>query len=464
MNTQALDHAVTFIRSWLALAYDREDVPGFVVAIAHQGAVLMNEAYGYADLEQGIALSPGHVFRIASHSKTFTATALMLLAEAGRLRLDDRVVDHLPWLGQHKDGRWSKVTLRQLLSHVAGVIRDGVDADYWQLERPFPDAERFREDVMATSLVVDANAKMKYSNYGYTLLGMVIEAVAGQAYNDFVTDRIIRPLGLMHTYPEYRPDIEGSLVTGYSRREHKTRLPIAHLSTHAMSPATGFCSTAEDLCAYFTAHMVGSGRLLSDESKREMQRVHWHAKTRGQPSHEDYGLGMILQEIGGRRVVGHSGGFPGCITKSMADPQDGLVVVALTNGLNGPASSIVDGVYKIITYFQENTPSTQPAHDLAHLEGLYMSLWGTTSVVVTGDKVVAVDPDTWEPFAAVEALAYVDENTLKVADTSSFGSEDELVTFHCRDGRVETVNYTGVTMWPADMWKQRHGQRAVVGR
>lgn len=127
---------------------------------------------------------------------------------------------------------------------------------------------------MGTGLILENNVKMKYTNYGYTLLGMIIEAVTRQPYNEFVINRIVHPLGLKHTFPEYRPELNqptpGELVTGYARREPKIRLPIAFICTHAMSPATGFCSTAEDLCTYFSAQMIGSGKLLSDESNTQL--------------------------------------------------------------------------------------------------------------------------------------------------------------------------------------------------
>jgi D-alanyl-D-alanine carboxypeptidase len=463
MNTQALDHAVSFIEPWLQLRSERREVPGFAVAIAHNGTIVLNHAYGYADLEKSTRLTPDHVFRIASHSKTFTSTALMLLAEEGKLRIDDRVTAYLPWLAAHKDPRWAEVTLRQLMSHGAGVIRDGLDSNYWQLGRPFPDADTFREEIMATDLVVEVDTRLKYSNYGYTVLGLVIEAVSGQDYNRFVTERIVRPLALERTYPEYVPEIGHDLVTGYSRRYDDMRLPIAAISTHAMSPATGFCSTTADLCRYFSAHMVGSGQLLSDPSKKEMQRVQWHAKTPGQQVHEDYGLGIIMKDIGERRVFGHSGGFPGCLTQSMADPAEGLVVVALTNANDGLPGNLVDSVYKILGYFQEHTPEGAPARDLRHLEGEYASLWGTTSIVATGDRVVAAHPDLWDPFDGADELAYVDENTLRIVETSSFGSEGELVRFHRTNGRVETITYAGGTMWPRHVWLDRLRQRTMIG-
>lgn len=120
MNRDALEHAIRYIQLWLAERYEEEDVPGFVAAVAYKGEMLMNEAYGYADVERGIPMRPDHLFRIASHSKTFTATAIMQLAEEGRLRIDDRVVEYIPWLRDHEDSRWGNVTLRQLLSTEPG--------------------------------------------------------------------------------------------------------------------------------------------------------------------------------------------------------------------------------------------------------------------------------------------------------------------------------------------------------
>lgn len=466
MKKQTLDRSVDYIKSWLTFRYEREEVPGFVVAIAHKGQIIMNEAYGYADLEKKAKLTTNHIFRIASHSKTFTATALMQLQEQGKIRIDDYVADYLPWLKEHKDKKWQKITIRQLMSHGAGVIRDGLNADYWQLERPFPSQEELKKEILEADVVIDNNTKLKYSNYGYSLLGMLIEAVSGKSYNDYVSENIVNALDLKNTGPEYTAEIDNSLVTGYTRLEsNRTRLPIAQIDTRSMSAATGFYSTAQDLCSYFTAQFVGSKKLLDDESKKEMQRVQWHAKTPGQENHEDYGLGLELEYLKDRKTISHGGGFPGHITKSIADPKDELVVVVLTNCLGGPASVIAKSIYSIFDYFQENMPKEKPKHDLSKFEGRFVSLWSMTDIIATGDKVVAAYPDTWQPLShteSLETLEYVDDTTLKVTNTDSFYSEGELVRFNFKDGKVESVNYNGATMWLEPIWFERQRQRSIV--
>ncbi len=463
MNIKALDKSLNFIGSWLDFRYKHEEIPGYVIAIAYKGKVIFNEAYGYADLQKQTKLTPQHIFRIASHSKTFTATTIMQLQEKDKLRIDDYVIQYLPWLKEHKDKRWRKVTIRQLMSHGAGVIRDGLNADYRQLDKPFPNEREFRKEILEAELVIDTNIKLKYSNFGYVLLGYLIEAVSGQPYNKYVTENIVNPLGLKNTGPEYTAAIKDKIVTGYTRRDiNKTRIPIAQIDTHAMSPAAGFYSTTEDLCAYFTAHMVGSKNLLSDESKKEMQRVQWHAEGHNQQAHEDYGLGIEIVFADKRRTIGHGGGFPGHSTMSMADPKDELVVVVLTNCIDGPVGWIAKSIYNIIDYYQNNTPSIKPKHDMSKLEGRYINLWSMTDIIVTGDKVIAAYPDSWELLAGPEELEYVNETTLKVTVTSSFSSEDELVHFNFKNGKVETINYNGSTMWPEKVWLQNMKNRQEI--
>jgi D-alanyl-D-alanine carboxypeptidase len=454
MEAKTLERALRFTRGWLAERYEAESIPGFVAAVAHQGTVVLSEAHGYADLERRVPMTTGHVFRIASHSKTFTATTVMQLAEEGRLRIDDPAASYLPWLKGHKDGRWANVTLRQLLSHGAGVIRDGLRSNFWHLERPFPDAEAFIAEMRETDLVLDNNLKMKYSNYGYTVLGLVIEAVTGQPYNAVVAERVVAPLNLRQTHPDYRPELPADFATGYTRRVGGGRLPIDHVGTGAMSAATGFCSTAEDICAYFTAQMVGSGKLLSDESKKEMQRAAWPSLVPGQPSKSDYGLGFDLRRSEERKLFGHGGGFPGFITRTMADGEGGLVITALTNAVDGPAESIVLGIHRILRYFEQHAPTS--GHDWSALEGRYANLWGTTNVIAADGGLVTVTSAGWDPLAAPNKLEWVEDRTFRITECASGGNEGELLRFHPESGALER---SGTLSWTSDEWR-----RMLAGR
>ncbi len=444
MDERALERASSYIKGWLKFNYERDDIPGFVVAIAHNGKIIFNEAYGYANLEKKEKLTPQHLFRIASHSKTFTATAVMQLQEQGKLRIDDYAANYLPWLKKHKDVRWHKVTVRQLLSHGAGVIRDGLKSGYWELSYPFPDEGEFRNEILSADLVIDNNTKLKYSNFGYTLLGMIVTEISGMPYNQYVTENIVKPLSLINTGPEFSKTIESKLVTGYSKMgPHKKRLPVANIDTHAMSPATGFYSNSEDLCKYFSAHLLGTGKLLSDESKKEMRRVQWQAENTREKS--EYGLGIEIEYVNKHRLLGHGGGFPGHITNSFFDPDNQLVVIVLTNANGSRVVRIAKGVIKVLDYFQKGK---KPAK-WEKYEGRYMNLWSNRDVVAVGEKLVLTTADSWEPFEEAEELEHVKDDTFRIAKADSFSSFGENVEFKLgTNEKVKAMFYAGGIMLP----------------
>ena len=437
-------HTLDYIDSWLDLRMKWENIPGYAVAIAKDGELLFNEAYGLADTESKTSLTTDHVFKIASHSKTFTATAIMQLQEQNKLRIDDLVVTYLPWLQEHTDKRWGEVTIRQLLSHSAGVVRDGLDSNYWQLGRDFPDSKQLRSAIMETGLILEPNTQLKYSNYGYSLLGEIIEKVSGMPYNDYVRKHIIEPLGLKHTYPELEASIVKRLTTGYSRPNlQRERLAFPHIATNAMSPATGFCSTTADLIAFYSSQLVGSGKLLTDASKKEMQRAQWKTSR----SEGSYGLGLDIEKVGNRRLFGHSGGFPGYVSRSFVDPKDGIAVVVLVNCHAGWASLIAKTIYKLLDEFGDESPKKE----LLKYEGRFNGLHGAMDVVAHAGGVRAIYPNSWFPLDEVDKLEVIDDNTLKVVETSDFANPGELIRYFRKEsGAIEHIVDTGGKRLPTE--------------
>ena len=176
-----------------------------------------------------------HLFRVASHSKTFTAVAVLRLVATGRLRLDDTVAGRLP---DCADTPLARVTVRELLSHTSGAIRDGVDADHWQLDGPFPDADALRAIVRDHGATYAPQERFKYSNIGYGLLGAIIEAVTGRGYAEHVTEDILVPLGLTDTRPEIDDDAAGRAVVGHTRAHGRgRRVTVAPTATGALAAA-----------------------------------------------------------------------------------------------------------------------------------------------------------------------------------------------------------------------------------
>jgi CubicO group peptidase (beta-lactamase class C family) len=449
----ALDHALDYVRRWVEYRAWRLRTPGVQYAVWYDGALQLTQAVGHADIEAGVPLTTEHVFRIASHSKTFTATAVLQLVEQGAVRLDAPLSDYVPELADAPSGV-GIVTVRELLEHGAGILRDGLDGDYWQHARPFPDEVELIAMVRDDGVKVDPNASFNYSNLGYSLLGMIVARASGTTYRDYVAEHIARPLGLTRTQADL---VEGAeYATGYTGLHVAAeRTPIPHVDTQAMSSATGFGSTAEDVVRYLAAHRIGSGELLSDASKRVQQRRVWESTP---DSGRGYGLGMLVENVAGRRVIGHSGGYPGHITRSLLDPADGIAVSVLTNAIDGPAAELSTGILKILDAALERPArraasrrAERPA-DTSRFEGRFSAPWGVLDIARLGDRLLALSPVAPDPLADPDVLEVVDDDTLRIASGDGFGSVGELIRY-TRDetGAVQRIRGGGgMTMWAYD--------------
>jgi CubicO group peptidase (beta-lactamase class C family) len=445
LDADNLREALAYYDRWLAFQQRYHRVPGIQAAVYAGDGVAFSAAYGLADVENDVPLTEQHLFRIASHSKTFTATAIFQLAEQGRLRLDDKAGQHVTELVGTALG---ERTIRELLAHAGGVTRDSVAADWWQLSGLFPDRDQLvailRQD---SSAVLAENDRFKYSNIGYGLLGLVIEAASGTPYNTFVQTGIVDKLGLTGLGPELDPSRLSEYSVGYSALAYAdSRVPIDHVDTRALSSATGFFGSARDLVTYFSAHLPGDDRLISDKSKREMQHPLWKV---GKKSDSHYGLGLDVAKVGERQVFGHGGGYPGHITNSLVDAERGLAVSVLTNAIDGPAGRLAQGLLKLVDLAASDERGD--AKSLERYAGRYANLWGVADLVVLGGRLYELSPDADDP-AAEPVLLEVDGDTVRVAGGSGFGSYGEAYQFTFgADGKVESVRgASGVLAHPID--------------
>jgi D-alanyl-D-alanine carboxypeptidase len=465
MNTSALAESFEFVDSWLEFRRRRLQLPGLMVAVAHKGKILFNKAYGYANLQTREKLAPNHLFYIASQSKTFTATAVMQLAEKRKLHIDDGIVNFLPWLKIHKDKRFLQITIRQLMSHSAGIIRDGLDCDFWLLEQPFPSQTQFKRMVMESKLVIEPNTRMNYSNFGYGLLGMIVEAVSETPYARYVQENIIHRLGLNNVGPEFTPAIKNKLATGYSLLDDNgKRKPIVkNLYTCALAPAAGFYANIQDMCKYYGAHFIGTRSLLSDSSKREMQRCNW-VRTAANPRRE-YGLGFNIEYAGTKMLFGHGGAMPGHSSQTLCDPAQELVVSLFINSIAFDTRSAVLGIYSVLNYFQANCLNAGSPRSHKRFAGRYADLWGVFEVVVCGKKIVAIDPDQWCPFNQVEVLVPVNNKTLKCIEAPGASNVGYLIQYNfSKKGTVKSVVSDGQTRLPEHEYQRLLARKTKIGR
>ena len=451
-----LQPALDYIESWLELQVRQARLPGISVAVADRGRLVLERTYGVADLGTGEALTPAHRFRVASHSKTFTAAAAMKLREAGRLRLDDVAGDYVK--GLHR--ALARVTLAQLLSHTAGIIRDGVDAGQWQDRRPFLNEKELRA-ALAEAPILPANMRFKYSNHGFGLAGLVIAAVTGEPYASWVAREVVAACGLAHTTPDAPAPANAPFARGHGAAlllGERFVIP-ADNPTNALAAATGFVSTAGDLALFYSQLSPLAGKsLLSVESRREMTRRHWRVPDT--PLVRHYGLGTIHGEAGQWNWFGHSGGFQGVVSHTVVVPEQHLAVSVLVNASDGLPAMLVNGALHIMQAFAEHGP---PAKRVADWNGRWWSLWGVNDLVPMGRKVFVTVPLELNPLLAAAEITVSGTGTGRISKAGGFGSHGESARLvRNRAGEVNEV-WIGGSRLLREPAAAREGRKRYMG-
>jgi CubicO group peptidase (beta-lactamase class C family) len=415
-----LTAALDYVPQWLEFQMRLSEQPGCIIAVAHRDRIVLERAYGFANLPKGEKLTPRHRFRIASHSKSFTAAGIMKLRESGRVRLDDAVGLHVK--GLHR--QVAEATVGQVLSHSAGIIRDGDDAGYYADRRPYPSAAELKEDLRRPP-VIDPNTRLKYSNQGFGLLGLVIEAITGEQYRRWIKREIVDAAGLTETEPDMPVARGAPFARGHSPKlQVGRRLVIPGDSPlNALAPAGGYVSTASDLARYFAQLAPGAKRsVLSVASRREMTRRHWrnpHSNLEGY-----YGLGIISGVLEGWDWFGHSGGLQGYISRTAVLPRHELAITILTNATDGWAGYWLDGVMHILRTFATRGA---PARRLRDWGGRWWSIWGAFDLVAMGDVVLAANPYLANPFLGTSELRVTGRDKALISVANGYDSYGETV-------------------------------------
>ena len=214
--------AIQLLDKWIQHTRHKAHLPGLAIGLVHRGELLWGKGYGLANVEQGTPVTLDTRFRIASITKTFTATAIMQLRDAGKLSLDDPAADYLDWFDlRYEDA--PPITIRNLLTHTSGLPRDA-HRPMWTDRRGVP-LDEFVETTRKRQPTRPPYDKFAYSNLGYSVLGSVIEAVTGDSWANYVQQHILDPLGMDDTHPIPSAD-DSQLAVGYRMLgEEYERLP-----------------------------------------------------------------------------------------------------------------------------------------------------------------------------------------------------------------------------------------------
>ena len=339
-----------FVRSELA----RQRVPGMSVAVLRGDSVLLARGYGYANLEQHVPATDSTVYPVGSVSKQFTAAAIVMLAERGRLGLDDPITRYLP----EGSAVWPSVTIRHLLTHTSGVPQDTMPD--WR--RDYTETELVRS-AAAQPLEFTPGARQSYSSTGYALLGIIIHRVTGQFYGDFLQEHLFRPLGMRTARVNSDADIVPNRAAGYYLVNDTLK------NQDWVSPSIN--STA-DCCLSLTVRDFAQWAIGLNHAKvlsRAGLETSWTPARLNDGGMYPYGFGWNLTQQRGYRRIGHSGAWLGFQATIQRYPDFDITVIVLANLAQAKPESIALGIagllqpvltppYLLPTRLQGATPPT----------------------------------------------------------------------------------------------------------
>lgn len=343
LDVEALDAAI-------AEAQAAWPVPGLSVAIVHDGEVVLEKGYGVARAGQSQPVDAHTLYAIASNTKAFTAAALAMLVDEGRLSWDDRVRDHLPYFELYDPYVGDAMTVRDLLSHRSGLGTFSGDLLWFGTDYSAEDVVRRARFVPQAG---PFRASYGYSNLMVITAGEVIRAVTGQPWAEVVQERILTPLAMTRTVTSVTALPAMANVATPHKPTPDAVLPIAWMNWDTMGAAGALVSSVHDMSLWMRLQLAGGTQdgveLFSAEAQNEMWTPHTplpisiEARARTPQTHfRAAGLGWFLNDYRGRRVVSHGGGYDGMFSRVTLVPEEGLGIVVLTNSMTGIAPAITN--------------------------------------------------------------------------------------------------------------------------
>ncbi len=428
------------------LAY--RGLPGVAVGVVHDQQLVWSTGFGFANVAAKVPMTPQTKFRMASHSKLFTAIAIMQLREEGKLRLDDPVVRYLPWFSAKPAGEDDgPITVEQLLSHSSGLQREA--GDHWRSYQ-FPTEDEIRRLYADREAAFPPSVRWKYSNLAYTVAGLLIEQVSGERWADYVQRHIYQPLGMTSSSVDKN---EAGLTVAYARRmPDGSRAILPFVDSKGMAAATGITSNVEDMAKFVSANfrrgMRGGAQIVSSGSWRELHRTrsvdeNW---TTGS------GLGFDVQRVNNRTYVGHGGGYPGntTFTSLQLDDKVGVIVLTNTNDSNvGELARQLMATVGTAVAKAGRAKSVVVAWDpaWARFAGLYRGTWGDQQVVLLNQRLVLITPNAAAVDTSVSLQALGGGRFRFMAPTGG-GEVGEVVRFVEEPGKP-------MRMYVGDNWIDR---------
>lgn len=421
--------ALRLIEHWMEAERDYKHLPGISASVTKDQEILWSKAYGVSNMANKVPATPATTYSICSISKLFTAIAIMQLYDEGKLRLDDpieSILTDFKLKQQFKDS--GPITIRSLLTHSSGLPRES-EYPYWTgPDFPFPTQDQVNTKLKDQQTLYPESTYFQYSNLGLTLLGEIVEKVSGKKYNDYVEEKILKPLKLTGTHPYLPADEYGKkMAIGYSAlKRDGTREPVTLFDARGITAAAGFSSTVEDLGKFaswqFRLLEKGGTELINSSTLKEMHRVQWI-----DPDWTtSWGLGFSVSKQGNTTLVGHGGSCPGYRSTLQLDPKEKMAYSVMINAGGESPEFFAKEIREVLSKIPKEKQPLKAGVDLNKFAGTYSAQpWGSEEIVTPwyGDLAILAVPST-NPDEAMTLLRHIEGNTFKrVRSDKTLGEE-----------------------------------------
>jgi CubicO group peptidase (beta-lactamase class C family) len=358
-NSTALE---VYSDSIFQASIDSAQIAGAAILVFQKGKILLNNSYGYASLELGTPMPSDGVFDIGSVTKQFTAAAILKLVEANKLSLDDNFTEYLPF-----DTKGRKVTIAQLLDHTSGMEADmGEEVEFFDMltNQGLPH-NAIVKMFKPKDFMFEPGEALIYNNNAYSYLGLIIEKVTGQSYEDYLKETFFKPLGMNSTSFGSNIEVTKNKVDGY-RYDSLGIQQKNYLNYNLPYSAGSLSSNTQDLLIWMKA--LHQGKILSAASYQSMITP----RQLNDGSKLQYAKALVNYSDFGNDKIGHTGGFSGFMTDTRYYPEEDLYIICLVNTSGGPKNATFFADQITWQLLDKKMPQNVALDiDTALLEGLY---------------------------------------------------------------------------------------------
>lgn len=421
-NNKDYSQAFELINVWMEAQKNFDRLPGISAVVVKDQEVLWTNAFGMSNLNEDMQAEPSTLYSICSISKLFTSVAIMKLYDEGKLRLDDRVSDLLPWFDiRQQFPETSPVTVRTLMTHSSGLPREA-NFPYWTgPDFPFPQREQIIDQLENQETLYPASVYFQYSNLGLSLLGEIVQEISGMPFETYIQTHILQSLGLEDTRTTLPENLYGKeLALGYSAFNRQgDRNQVSFFQANGIGPAAGFSSNVLDLGKFaswqFRLYDAQTPEIIKPSTLKYMQNVHWT-----DPDFTTtWGLGFaVFKGPDGSKWVGHGGSCPGYRSTLRIHPQSKMAFSVMINAMDADPNKYFKGIHEILNKVsmkedddQEDTTDIR----FADYKGFYSQQpWGSESYFMEWEgKLLRVYLPSDSPASSMVFYNHVEGDTFR---------------------------------------------------